>query len=137
MGRVACGVRHPLTVVRDGGAAELTLARRNLADVPPRSPRPGRGKQMDVAARLGAEVDGLRVRGPGRAGRVQGPRAREIPNGPAPRRHHADVVLLAATFGADERNGAAVRRPGGLEVLERSEERRVGKECRSRWSPYH
>ena len=24
----------------------------------------------------------------------------------------------------------------GLEVL-RSEERRVGKECRSRWSPYH
>src|SRR2546426_10235263 len=28
--------------------------------------------------------------------------------------------------------GVAVRRP-----LERSEERRVGKECRSRWSPYH
>ena len=23
------------------------------------------------------------------------------------------------------------------EMLERSEERRVGKECRSRWSPYH
>src|SRR2546430_16701518 len=27
--------------------------------------------------------------------------------------------------------------PAGLEYLERSEERRVGKECRSRWSPYH
>ena len=25
----------------------------------------------------------------------------------------------------------------GLEVWRRSEERRVGKECRSRWSPYH
>ena len=25
----------------------------------------------------------------------------------------------------------------GLVSLERSEERRVGKECRSRWSPYH
>src|SRR2546421_10626785 len=25
----------------------------------------------------------------------------------------------------------------GPPVLERSEERRVGKECRSRWSPYH
>src|SRR3712207_8330401 len=25
----------------------------------------------------------------------------------------------------------------GLRVVERSEERRVGKECRSRWSPYH
>ena len=24
-----------------------------------------------------------------------------------------------------------------LAVFERSEERRVGKECRSRWSPYH
>src|SRR5256886_5800590 len=24
-----------------------------------------------------------------------------------------------------------------VEVVERSEERRVGKECRSRWSPYH
>src|SRR5256885_15750761 len=24
-----------------------------------------------------------------------------------------------------------------VRVLERSEERRVGKECRSRWSPYH
>ena len=26
---------------------------------------------------------------------------------------------------------------GKLEVIGRSEERRVGKECRSRWSPYH
>src|SRR2546427_938739 len=26
---------------------------------------------------------------------------------------------------------------GGLAQLLRSEERRVGKECRSRWSPYH
>jgi len=28
-----------------------------------------------------------------------------------------------------------LREPFG--VLQRSEERRVGKECRSRWSPYH
>ena len=27
--------------------------------------------------------------------------------------------------------------PGKLKMMERSEERRVGKECRSRWSPYH
>src|SRR3712207_6996950 len=26
---------------------------------------------------------------------------------------------------------------GGIEHRHRSEERRVGKECRSRWSPYH
>jgi len=27
--------------------------------------------------------------------------------------------------------------PGAGQTLDRSEERRVGKECRSRWSPYH
>ena len=37
------------------------------------------------------------------------------------------VVVLAA---------AAMQATGGLDQL-RSEERRVGKECRSRWSPYH
>src|SRR2546425_10432251 len=26
---------------------------------------------------------------------------------------------------------------GGVAAFDRSEERRVGKECRSRWSPYH
>ena len=28
-------------------------------------------------------------------------------------------------------------REGGRNTVVRSEERRVGKECRSRWSPYH
>ena len=32
---------------------------------------------------------------------------------------------------------ACVRAAGGRTVVVRSEERRVGKECRSRWSPYH
>src|SRR2546430_17061337 len=31
----------------------------------------------------------------------------------------------------------ARRRPRKRDVVFRSEERRVGKECRSRWSPYH
>src|SRR5688572_33187296 len=31
----------------------------------------------------------------------------------------------------------ALRLPERLEHVGRSEERRVGKECRSRWSPYH
>jgi len=38
--------------------------------------------------------------------------------------------------GMSEEERRAVKRRGGLRVL-RSEERRVGKECRSRWSPYH
>src|SRR6266498_4642568 len=34
--------------------------------------------------------------------------------------------------------GAALLTPSSLAIIEaRSEERRVGKECRSRWSPYH
>src|SRR5574340_246651 len=36
----------------------------------------------------------------------------------------ADVVTLALAYDIDE-------------LLDRAEERRVGKECRSRWSPYH
>ena len=32
---------------------------------------------------------------------------------------------------------ADVRGRGDAAVLDGSEERRVGKECRSRWSPYH
>src|SRR3712207_9569900 len=38
-------------------------------------------------------------------------------------------IVLAAADGANNHQIAC--------QLERSEERRVGKECRSRWSPYH
>src|SRR5256885_17011842 len=37
---------------------------------------------------------------------------------------------------ADEVYGRMLKKPAA-ERLKRSEERRVGKECRSRWSPYH
>jgi len=47
----------------------------------------------------------------------------------------AEPLVLAAAFVLGTVGLAAV---GGLfGILERSEERRVGKECRSRWSPYH
>src|SRR3989454_2399984 len=36
-----------------------------------------------------------------------------------------------------ERRQRRVQREEAVEVERRSEERRVGKECRSRWSPYH
>ena len=42
------------------------------------------------------------------------------------------VVDFYTRVGADERLFAKYKA-----VLARSEERRVGKECRSRWSPYH
>ena len=34
-------------------------------------------------------------------------------------------------------SGVSIRKARGIITEERSEERRVGKECRSRWSPYH
>ena len=37
--------------------------------------------------------------------------------------------------GLRDKNGNGV--VAGLTNISRSEERRVGKECRSRWSPYH
>ena len=35
------------------------------------------------------------------------------------------------------RSGEKIKLASIDELLGRSEERRVGKECRSRWSPYH
>ena len=53
---------------------------------------------------------------------------------------NAEQALIAEKAGAVsvmalERVPADIRKEGG--VARRSEERRVGKECRSRWSPYH
>ena len=55
----------------------------------------------------------------------------------------ADMKNLLGGKGANlaEMNLIGVPVPAGFtittEVCTRSEERRVGKECRSRWSPYH
>src|SRR3712207_8845289 len=43
----------------------------------------------------------------------------------------------AGDAAADDDHVEALLREGLEGVLARSEERRVGKECRSRWSPYH
>ena len=46
------------------------------------------------------------------------------------------LVGIMAYAGANGRLTAAPQELLGV-ILTRSEERRVGKECRSRWSPYH
>src|SRR2546430_11154999 len=45
-----------------------------------------------------------------------------------------EEALLSAIRHAIERSKTAL---GNEAEMQRSEERRVGKECRSRWSPYH
>src|SRR2546425_12911016 len=47
---------------------------------------------------------------------------------------HGDELALDVVGHPGER---LIARGGGEERGNRSEERRVGKECRSRWSPYH
>ena len=48
------------------------------------------------------------------------------------------ILLESGTdvaFSATKQNGGVIH--PGYDPHPRSEERRVGKECRSRWSPYH
>ena len=55
------------------------------------------------------------------------------------------VVMISIGIGMNESFQKQVEEWGSLQVIDvysnngdmRSEERRVGKECRSRWSPYH
>ena len=52
----------------------------------------------------------------------------------------AAVVVYQSAYIVNETEQVVVTQFGrivGSPVVSRSEERRVGKECRSRWSPYH
>ena len=51
------------------------------------------------------------------------------PVGPALGQHGVNIVQFTKEFNA--------RTADQGDMIIRSEERRVGKECRSRWSPYH
>ena len=46
-----------------------------------------------------------------------------------------DVIVILGPSGSGKTT--LLRSLAFLEKADRSEERRVGKECRSRWSPYH
>ena len=47
------------------------------------------------------------------------------------------IMKAQKARGADFESGGLIQKAKSLIPLLRSEERRVGKECRSRWSPYH
>src|SRR2546428_11671872 len=49
----------------------------------------------------------------------------------------ADTRTLASAVSMYTAHMGVLPPTGSIGLLTRSEERRVGKECRSRWSPYH
>ena len=53
------------------------------------------------------------------------------------RSHDAGRDLRVAFAAHRDRAGAGASVLHAADQVDRSEERRVGKECRSRWSPYH
>ena len=76
--------------------------------------------------------------------RAFGPQDGDAPNGPdevdSPTPTRAWVISDATDAGPADTDAEVIEAPTDLPVAStpiRSEERRVGKECRSRWSPYH
>ena len=53
------------------------------------------------------------------------------------KRQISDAIFSCLQEDARRAAAAAAKSPGGQPGNHRSEEGRVGKECRSRWSPYH
>src|SRR2546428_12136400 len=56
---------------------------------------------------------------------------------PAELRPNKDRGSLISQFCFSGKTNSASKQPPSVATVRRSEERRVGKECRSRWSPYH
>ena len=50
---------------------------------------------------------------------------------------HVTLGVGGKPLWRDQQNGQILDTPTRVKSPSRSEERRVGKECRSRWSPYH
>src|SRR2546422_7712062 len=86
------------------------------------------------------ERDGRRERGEG-PGECRGHdnRAHDLPLRGAEEARRVDQVGVdtARALEGVEEDDEEHNRPREHDLRQRSEERRVGKECRSRWSPYH
>ena len=47
------------------------------------------------------------------------------------------ILIMIPNLTKQRQNASKIHQRAMVNVIQRSEERRVGKECRSRWSPYH
>src|SRR2546426_11120159 len=95
-----------------------------------------RGVDLEIPPRETLQkLDQPRLAGRGRKQRQDPLDARDV----APRDMHAFIIQAAGEIIRRSRIKLPehFRFPGSQGLRVRSEERRVGKECRSRWSPYH
>src|SRR5256885_6978892 len=111
---VALCVVDVTAVASQRQSAQSALALRRL---PHGAAGGGDSEEVHVAARLGGEVDGLAVRGPGRILRVEAPGGREVTDRPPGGGGQAHVLPLATALRADEPDGLPVRRPIGRPAL--------------------
>ena len=122
-----------VAALRDSGAPIVTLVAKS------------HDRHVDLALRTTLEENLAMVRDTVRHLRAEGQRvfldAEHFFDGYRSNPEYAlEVVRCAVEAGADlvalcDTNGGML--PSELAEVVRSEERRVGKECRSRWSPYH
>src|SRR2546422_2535540 len=95
---------------------------------------------LECLRALGADVqcegDTVRVTGRGIKGLRRPRRALDAGNSGTTMRLLAGI-LAGQSFDSTLTGDGSLRRRPMRRVIERSEERRVGKECRSRWSPDH
>src|SRR5437899_9250179 len=117
--RLVSDFQDPLVVLRPLMVAELAPLRHGRADVPGLEIP----ERSDVPSVLRVLVT-QETRAPARVV--------ALPAFPLRDRRDVDHRTLAAKFG----DGNLLSQESAC-VLDRSEERRVGKECRYRWSPYH
>src|SRR5215471_383732 len=130
-----------------GGLLSVAVAVASCVGVLAGGPAPAHRASHRPADPIRAEADAASMPDPPRVGATKAPGAPGAPGAPdltgaaAPRLVVPDVIA-AVPGGATQTDLAKIRKLSQVRAVlpiagaMRSEERRVGKECRSRWSPY-
>ena len=110
----------------------------------PQAPGPSSPDPDESAPMTSIDLDSLRIIGEALDGNVPtGPSAQAWDdrrlhyNLVSPNNRRRFTVIVVGTGLAGAGSGASTATLTTSSFISRSEERRVGKECRSRWSPYH
>ena len=115
-----------LGIVGESGSGKTLICRTLLGLLPPALAAEGQAFFGDIDMIRAAPETARRLRGTGIGTILQQPMSAFDP-----------LYTLGAQFVETFRDKLGLSKEAARALLTRSEERRVGKECRSRWSPYH